>query len=330
MAVTNSEAVDQLYNAQQKAKTKELTGMLSPANQASSAPAAASTTQTPSAMTTQNRVNEINNMYDAQRQSRMADLQSAYDISRSEMQAQADKIAPQYQQQANANAVDWERQRRNFMEGANMNGLNTGAGAQAELHMMGQQQRGMNALRNAQANAEAESGRQLANLTAQYQANIQKAAADNDYNKAAALLDEYGKGFDRDLKNAQILAEFGDFSGYEGLYGPDYAKRMSDFWAQQNPDVAYVTGRITQDQRDNIKAGRPIDDGLDENGVRVAAPSSGGGGGNGSDYNWYYDHFYYTPASEYRAAAAPAAPAVPAATPSVNGAVRSSYEARRW
>jgi hypothetical protein len=263
-------------------------------------------------MTTQNRINEINNMYDAQRASRMADLQSAYDISRSEMQAQADKIAPQYQQQMNANAVDWERQRRNFMEGANMSGLNTGAGAQAELHMMGQQQRGLNTLRNAQANAEAESGRQMANLTAQYQANIQKAAADNDYNKAAALLDEYGKGFDRDLKNAQILAEFGDFSGYAGLYGDDAAKRMADFWAQQNPDVAYITGQITKDQRDNIKNRRPINEGLDENGVRTRRTGGGGGGSGNNDYNWYYDHFYYdTPEAPPAAPVTPVAPAAP-------------------
>ena len=293
---TTEDALTTVVNAQNQQKVNELTGMANgAANTTTPAPAvntatatpvatpAATTPATPAAMTTQNRIGEINNMYAAQQAARQAELQSGYDIARSDLQAAADKINPQFQQQANANAVDWERMRRNFLEGANMSGVNTGAGSQAELHMMGQQQRGQNTLRAAQAGQEAESARQMANLTAQYQANIQKAAAEADYQKAAALLDEYQKGYERDLKNAQVLAEFGDFEGYKGLYGDEAGQRMADFWAQQNPDIAYVTGRITKDQRDNIKGGRPINDGLDENGVRIV-PIAGGGGGY-SNYN---------------------------------------------
>ena len=278
MAQTTEDALTTLQNAQNNAKAAELTKLATakPAAVNTSADALSANLGT---MTTQNRVNQINDMYDAQRQARMNELQSAYDLSRSEMQAQADKIAPQYQTQQNANAVDWERQRRNFLEGALVSGINTGAGSQAQLAMIGQQQRNMNDIRKSQAEAEAESGRQLSNLTAQYQASIQKAAADNDYQKAAALLDEYAKGYDRDLKNAQILAEFGDFSGYEGLYGEETAKNMSDFWARSNPDTAYILGKITADQRDNIVAGRPINDGLDENGKRIVPLYTGGGGG---------------------------------------------------
>lgn len=244
---------------------------------ATSAPATAPSLT--SASTTQDRVNEINRMYDAQQQARQNELQTAYDISRSEMQAAADKIAPQFQTQANANAVDWERQRRNFLEGANMNGINTGASSQAQLAMMGQQQKTANNIRMAQANAQTEADRQMANLTAQYQADIRSALANNDYQRAAALLDEYNNGYQRDLETAKVLAGYGDFSGYEAVYGKDTANGMADIWYQQNPDVAYITGKITKDQRDNIKEGRPINDGLDENGKRIQ--SVGGGGGSG-------------------------------------------------
>jgi hypothetical protein len=242
------------------------------------------------ANTTQNRVNAINDMYAAQNAANMAQLQSGYDISRSDLQAAADSIAPTYQQQANANAVDWERQRRNFLEGANMSGVNTGAGSQAELHMMGAQQRGMNTLRAAQAGAEAEAARQMANLTAQYQAQIAKAAADADYQKAAALLDEYQKGYERDLANAQVLAEYGDFSGFAGLFGEEAAQNMLSAWAQQNPELAYVSGQITQDQYQNIIHGHPINEGLDENGNSL---TGGRRYGNGDPRYWLYQPSYY-------------------------------------
>lgn len=248
------------------------------AAEAAPATARVTTPSMTSANTTQERVNEINRMYDAQQQARQNELQTAYDISRSEMQAAADKIAPQFQTQANANAVDWERQRRNFLEGANMNGINTGAGAQAQLAMMGQQQRTQNNIRTAQASAQAEADRQMANLTAQYQSDIRAALANNDYQRAAALLDEYNSGYQRDLAAAEVLAGYGDFSGYANVYGDETAAGMADIWAQQNPDVAYIVGRITKDQRDNIKSRRPINDGLDENGVRIRRSGGGGGG----------------------------------------------------
>jgi hypothetical protein len=135
----------------------------------------------------------------------------------------------------------------------------------------------------------AEAERQMANLTASYQTNIQTALANNDYQKAAALLDEYNNGYERDLKNAQVLAEFGDFTGYAGLYGQEQADNMFAIWASQNPDLAYLSGNITKDQRDNIKGGRPMNEGLDENGIRI--PTSGGSGGYMSD-PWGYGGAY--------------------------------------
>lgn len=224
----------------------------------------------------------INSMYDAYGNARRTALQEAGDQALSDAQANRDKIAQQYQTQRNIASVDWERQRRNFLEGANMNGLNTGAGAQAQLAMMGRQQQTQNQLGYQQAQAEIAADRNMADIKRQTQAQINEAVADNDYKRAAALLDQYNVMYQRAVDQAKTLATYGDFSGYGTLYGEDASTQMSNLWYAQNPDMAFMTGQITSDQRDNLKHGRPINEGLDENGVRIkkaAWASSGGGGG---------------------------------------------------
>ena len=78
------------------------------------------------------------------------------------------------------------------------------------------------------------------------------------------------------------------------LYGKDRANNMFLLWASQNPDLAHNTGRITDDQFNNIKAGKSMNDGLDENGKRIipavaaAAVSGGGNGGGGWDPGNHY------------------------------------------
>ena len=232
----------------------------------------------PTSAYTQQRVDAVGQMYDAQRAARVNELEAAYNASMSDMQAAADKIAPQYQTAANDLAAQYERNRRNFLEGAATSGINTGAGSQQQLAMGSNYQRDFGNVRTSEAEQTAEANRQMANLTAQYQSDIRTALADNDYAKAAALLDEYNNGYQRDLANAELLARYGDFSGYESVYGPDTAAGMRNIWLQQNPDVAFVTGQITEAQRDNIKMGRPINEGLDANGNRIQRATTGGYG----------------------------------------------------
>ena len=198
------------------------------------------------------RTDAINQIYDAQRKAREEELKAAYDRSMSDYQAARDKIAPEYQKQANDLSVQYERNRQNFNNQAAATGINSGTASQAALARGGEYQRDFGNLRAAEANATAEADRQMANLTAEYQANIRAALADNDYKKAQALLDEYNNGYQRDLKNAQILAEFGDFSGFLNLYGEDQAKNMEAVWRAQNPDLAasldYAAGKIDAEQ----------------------------------------------------------------------------------
>ena len=190
----------------------------------------------------------INDMYDAKKQSQLSQLESAYQASRSEAEAARDKLPGQYQQQANDLAAQYERNRRNFNMQAAGAGLNSGTASQAALAQNSAYQRDMGNLRTAQADAMTEADRGIAELERQYQANVSSAIADNDYQRAQALLNEYNNGYTRDLNTAQTLAAYGDFSGYAGLYGQETANNMAALWKAKNPDLAYNTGRMSAEE----------------------------------------------------------------------------------
>lgn len=190
----------------------------------------------------------VNDLYDAKKESQLTQLESAYQQSRSEAQAARDRLPGQYRQQANDLSAQYERNRRNFNLQAEASGLNTGAASQAALAQNSAYQRDMGALRTSQAEAMAEADRGLADLERQYQANVSSAIADNDYQRAQALMNEYNNSYSRDLSTAKTLAAYGDFSGYAGLYGQDTADNMAALWKAQNPELAYNTGRMTAEE----------------------------------------------------------------------------------
>lgn len=191
------------------------------------------------------RTAAINQQYDAQKEMQLNNLKQAYDQQVSAQQAAQQKIDPAYQQKANDLAIQYERNRRNFNQQAAGNGINTGTGSQAQLAMMSAYQRDYGALRTAQADAQAEAARGMADLEVNYQNQIQAALAQSDYERATALMSEYKDRYNRDLAQAQTLAKYGDFSLYSNLYGADAANNMASTWNAQNPDLAYNTGRIT-------------------------------------------------------------------------------------
>ena len=190
----------------------------------------------------------VNDLYDAKKESQLSQLESAYQASRSEAEAARDRLPGQYRQQANDLSAQYERNRRNFNLQAEASGLNTGAASQAALARNSAYQRDMGNLRTSQAEAMAEADRGLADLERQYQANVSSAIADNDYQRAQALMNEYNNGYSRDLNTAKTLAAYGDFSGYASLYGQDTADNMAALWKAQNPELAYNTGRMTAEE----------------------------------------------------------------------------------
>ena len=228
--------------------------------------AAANTNTVTSDAYTTARTNAINAMYAAQQAQQEAQLKQAYEQNLSSYQAAQDKISPQYQQQANDLAIQYERNARNFNQQAAATGINSGVGSQAALARAGEYQRDYASLRTSEAEQQAEAERQKALLEAQYKNDVAAALAENDYSKAQALLDEYENGYNRDVQNAQILASYGDFSGYATLYGQEQADAMWRLWVAQNPDLAKQTGSITEAQYNNLKAGDEMNKGLDESG----------------------------------------------------------------
>ena len=233
------------------------------------------------------RTEAINRMYDAQKASREAELRSAYDQSMSSYREAQGKIAPQYQQSANDLSTQYEKSRQAFQRQAMANGLNTGTGAQEALARYGQYQRDLSRIRTSEAEAQAAVERQMADRKTQYQGDIAAAIAQNDYQRAGALLDEYNNGYKRDLDNAKLLASYGDFSFFQNLYGKEQADNMYNFWLVQNPDLAHNVGKLTDDQYDNIKHGKDMNDGLDENGNRVRRNGVGGSSGGWGGPNYY-------------------------------------------
>lgn len=228
----------------------------------------------------------INNMFDAQKQSQLDQLKASYDQSLAEHQAARDKISPQYQTAANDLSVQHERNKRNLNMQAAANGINTGTASQMALAQNNEHLRDFGNLRASESEALAAADRGIANLTTNYQNNISSAVADNDYKKAAALLDEYNAQYNRDKAKADTLASFGIFSGYKGIYTPEEIAIMENNFAAKNPDLAFAMGTITEGQRENLVNGRPINEGLDATGNRVGGVVStnvGGGGMSASD-----------------------------------------------
>ena len=144
--------------------------------------------------------------------------------------------------------MQYERNRRNFNQQATGSGLNTGTASQAALAQNSTWQRDYGNLRTAEADALSAADRQMAELETQYKSAVAQAIAENDYNRAKALMDEYGNQESRDAAMAKTLASYGDFSGYAKLYGDDAANNMAQYWIYSNPQLAYSMGKISADE----------------------------------------------------------------------------------
>lgn len=234
------------------------------------------------------RVNQINQMYDSQRDAALGQLESAHNRTMSDAQASYDKITPKFQESRNAVGAEYERQRRNNNLQAQANGLNTGANSQMQLAASSVYQQNQAGLQKAENEALNEANRQMTTMKEQYEADVADALAKNDAQRAAALLNEYGQQYDRMQNEAKQLAAYGDFSLYAKLYGQEAANGMQRAWDLQNPQLAYTLGRITADEYFKMTGKYPA--GSPE--AAAQAESSGGGrsygyGGSGGGQEAY-------------------------------------------
>ena len=135
--------------------------------------------------------NEINALYDAQKAQQEQSLKTAYDQNVQTLQNSKQAIAPLYNQQANDLSTQFERTRRMNNMKADFNGLNTGAASQMDLAQQSNYLDSFGKLRTAQAQAEQAVDQKLADLEINYKNSVAQALADNDYQRAAALMKEY-------------------------------------------------------------------------------------------------------------------------------------------
>ena len=198
------------------------------------------------------RTDQINALYDAQKEAQLNELKGAYEQNLSNAQAARDKLPGQYQQSQNDLATQYERNRLNLNRQFSANGINTGAASQAQLSRSNEYLRDFGKLKAAENQAIADADRGINDLTAAYNRNVASAGASVEASRTGALLDEGARQQQQDLNKAQLLAGYGDFSGFAALYGDNVANNMLAIWKAQNPDLAYRTGQMTPQEYYNM------------------------------------------------------------------------------
>ncbi len=201
----------------------------------------------------QAQTDAVNAAYDTAREANLAALRSAYDANNAVLEAQRAEIPGAYQQQRNAAAAQSEVAGRNFNEYAAASGLNSGSAGQVQLARSNQLQGELTSIGQQEAAEQRQLESQIAQLKLQYQNDISAAIAQGEYQRAAALLGEYQRAaesaattaqaqadenyrawqsgqssrqqsleneyeaWERQLREAQLRAQYGDLSGLRGL-----------------------------------------------------------------------------------------------------------------
>lgn len=199
----------------------------------------------------------INSAYDTNLAAQKQALLDAYNTNTTAQNQQADVVRQQGATLGNDVMTQSLRNQKNIDQFADVRGLNRQQGSQAALSLGNAQASAMGAMSAQKQAALAESQRQQGLLKMQYQADVASAIADNDYKRAAALLDDYKNQNAWQEQQAEILASYGNFDAYGNLYGQDAATQARNVWLAQNPDVAYRTGQISAEMYKNITGEYP-------------------------------------------------------------------------
>lgn len=232
----------------------------------------------------------IRDMYAANSASQLAALKSAYEQNVLDYNAQDDLISKQAQQLRNQAASQNDLQRMYMNEMGIMQGLNTGATGQMALAQSAALQGSFADIGTQEQQALADSALERSKLKVQYSAAVDQAIAQNNYELANALLDAYYREVDaaqqaaaaeqeqanwqakfdyqkqQDAWNnaaaqAELLAGFGDFSGYKALgysdakiammqnaYNAQYGVPSTGTLTTQKTNPGYDNGNLTNEQ----------------------------------------------------------------------------------
>lgn len=149
---------------------------------------------TPATPDLQGKVNDysdyINEMHRAQQEAARAELEAAYKQNVAAIDRAGVGVDKTYQDAKNQTTGASEQAKRNFAQYATANGLNNGAGGQAELARSVELQKALGALDKQKAQTVADLELQRTNAETDYNSAIAKAKAEGDYQLAQALYQE--------------------------------------------------------------------------------------------------------------------------------------------
>lgn len=133
----------------------------------------------------------IRDMYAQQQAAQLAALKSAYEQNVLDYQAQDDLISAEAQRQRNQAAAQNELQRMYMNEMGIMQGLNTGTTGQMALAQSAALQGNLASIGTQEQQSLSDSALERSKLKAQYSAAVDQAVAQNNYELANALYQEY-------------------------------------------------------------------------------------------------------------------------------------------
>ena len=134
---------------------------------------------------------KINDMYDLYLAAQNQQYKAALDRGIAAQEEARAGVAKSYQTAANDLSVQAERNKRNQNMQAMANGLNTGTNSQQQLALNQAYMKNYGNLRGEEAAQNAGIDRAIANLKVDYENNIAQALADNNFQRAGALLEDY-------------------------------------------------------------------------------------------------------------------------------------------
>ena len=221
----------------------------------------------------------IRDMYAQQQAAQLAALKSAYEQNVLDYQAQDDLISAEAQRQRNQAASQNDLQRMYMNEMGIMQGLNTGTTGQMALAQSAALQGNLASIGTQEQQSLSDSALERSKLKAQYSAAVDQAVAQNNYELANALYQEYVRQDNlaqqkaaADLEQQNWLAQFNYQKEQDALAQQnwqaqfDYQKAQDDLNYQltlqklyganvgstgspvKTPSVGYNNGGLTSDQ----------------------------------------------------------------------------------
>ena len=190
----------------------------------------------------------IEQMYDAQLNATNTAYENAYNQNVATQEQQNAKIDPAYTESANSIGQQYDIAQKNLGMQTAQYGINSGAGSQMFLSLTNARNAAL--AKNEQSRQEAIlAGEQaLADLEISYKSQIAEALANNELEKAQALYQEITNDQNRQEVIAQAMAQMGDYSGYEKLYGSETADAMQKAYddAKAEENAAEAASKLAE------------------------------------------------------------------------------------